>query len=389
MQPVVVGLNIKSASVEALEALSIHHSDNSRCLGELIAFADLKGAVILSTCNRLEFYAVADELEFSIMKMRVFLAGRGATTTTTNSNSNSNSNSNNTSTSTSTSSVTTTTASVGQGFSGELPEQQALQESIYDHAGKAAIRHLFRVACGLDSMVLGETEILGQVARAYESAHSVKATDKILNVWFQRALSVGKLVRTGAGIDQYHTSVGRIAVDLAQRELGDIKDKQILVLGAGEMSELTMKHLASKAASLVMVSNRSLSKAQALAAEHGFEACSLQELELYLEKADLVFSATSSKRYLVTYLQLKDIMAKRQQRPLVFIDMAVPRDIDPRVAALAGVSYFDIKQLRDVSDQNRSLREQAAATLNSIIDEKAKEFTAWLKMQGNVSEDCR
>ena len=184
---VVVGLNIKSAPVEALEKLSIHHSEASLRLGELMGSAAVHGAVILSTCNRLELYASARDAAEAVRDLRKYLV---------------------------------------------------LQEHLYDFVGDAAVRHLYRVVSGLDSLVLGETEILGQVARAYELALGAGVTDKVLNVWFQRALGVGKLVRTEAGIDQYHTSVGRIAVDLAELEMGSIRDKQILILGAGEMSEL-------------------------------------------------------------------------------------------------------------------------------------------------------
>ena len=332
---VVVGLNIKHAPIEALEKLSIHHSVAVPRLGELLTPACVRGAVILSTCNRLELYASVEDAACGIEHLQGFLVRQGG------------------------------------GFDG-------LQDYLYDFAGEEAVRHLYRVVSGLDSLVLGETEILGQVARAYELALGAGATDKVLNVWFQRALGVGKLVRTEAGIDQYHTSVGRIAVDLAEQELGSIRDKRILVLGAGEMSELTMKHLVSKSASLVMVSNRSLSKARELAAEYGFETCALDELGLQLEWADIVFSATSSKQYLVVAAELAEIMERRAQRPIVFIDMAVPRDIDPQAALLPGVRYFDIKQIRDVSEQNRSLRAQAVKELGELIEEKVLEFLAWL-----------
>ena len=381
-QPLVIGLNIKNAPVEALEALSIHHSTNALRLNELAALAHLQGVVILSTCNRLEFYAVADKPEQSLTIMRDFLAGQDKTFLAEQD--------------TTFFAEQDKTFFAGQdktflaeqdkNFAPAQLQEQGLQTYIYNYVGKEAIRHLYRVVSGLDSMILGETEILGQVARAYELARNAKTTDKILNVWFQRALAVGKKVRTDAGIDQYHTSVGRIAVDLAEQELGDIKDKQILILGAGEMSELTMKHLVSKAVSLVMVSNRSLAKAQKLAAEHGFKACSLDELSHHLKKADLVFSATSSKNYLISYSALKDIMCVRQQRPIVFIDMAVPRDIDPRVAKLAGVRCFDIKQLRDVSDQNRLQRKKAALLVEAIINEKVEEFAEWLS-ESQLRED--
>ena len=358
---VVVGLNIKSAPIEALERLSVHHSVAATRLAELLTLDCVRGAVILSTCNRLELYAAAGngfDAARCVQALRGFLlraggADGGLVSGSADGGTDSNS----------VADVTTCGDSADAGV-------KELETSLYSYEGEAAVRHLYRVVSGLDSLVLGETEILGQVARAYELALGLGATDKVLNVCFQRALGVGKQVRTEAGIDQYHTSVGRIAVDLAEQELGSIKDKQILVLGAGEMSELTMKHLVSKAAPLVMVSNRSLSRARALAAEFGFETCALDDLAFQLERADIVFSATSSKQYLVTCNELAAIMEKRQGRPLVFIDMAVPRDIDPLVASLPGVMYFDIKQIRDVSDQNRSLREQAAQELDVFINKK-------------------
>jgi len=340
VQALVVGLNIKNAPVEILETLSIHHSVNTHCLKDLMALAGLQGAVILSTCNRLELYTVTENPEQGTAAMRAFLADQDETS--------------------------------------DPKRAKELQGYLYDYSGREAIRHLFRVVSGLDSLVLGETEIFGQVARSYESARKAGATCKILNVWFQRALHVGKEARVKAGLDKYHTSVGRIAVDLAQQELGDLKGRQILILGAGEMSELTMRHLVEKAAFLAMVSNRSLSKARALADEYGFDACSLDELPQHLEYADLVFSATSSKNYLVTFDMLKDIMVRRRQRPIMFVDMAVPRDIDPRVAELDGVRYFDIRQLRAVSDRNLSQREQAATLVEAIIEERVEDFLDWI-----------
>ena len=342
MHLVVVGLNIKSAPIEALEKLSIHHSVAALRLHELLAsFDDIQGAVLLSTCNRLEFYASVKDTASALASLRSFMAYRDGS------------------------------------FDAALAED--IEEYLYNHDGEEAVRHLYRVASGLDSLVLGETEILGQVARAYELALGAKTTDKIINVWFQRALGVGKMVCSKASIDQYHTSVGRIAVNLAEQELGSVKDKRILLLGAGEMSELTMKHLVSKGASLVMVSNRSLLRAEALAAEYGFTACPLDELDYHLERADIVFSATASKHYLVSSDRFTPIMEERQYRPIVFIDMAVPRDIDPAIADLPGARCFDIKQIRDVSEQNRSLREQAAAAVDQCIDEKVEEFYEWLE----------
>lgn len=347
MQPLVVGLNIKSVPVETLEKLSIHHSINTLRLGELSMLAETEGTLILSTCNRLEFYAVSKDPSRSIEIMRAFLACHNQT--------------------------------VHALDAQTQAREQELQRYIYGYTGKEAIRHLFRVVSGLDSMVVGETEILGQVARAYETARSAGATDTVLNVSFQKALCVGKEVRTQFGMDQYHTSLGRIAVELAERELTCLNDKSILILGAGEMSELTMKHLIKKTQSLVMVSNRSLEKAQVLAREYGFSACSLSQLPAYLSMADLVFSATAAKHHLVSQALVTEVMKARAERPLVFIDMAVPRDIDPQVQHLAGVSCFDIKQLKEVSEANHDQRKQTALCVEALVNERVEEFASWFE----------
>lgn len=344
MQVLIVGLNIKDAPVEMLEALSIHHSDTKHCLEDLSVCTGAEGVLILSTCNRLEFYAAAENAERCMAALqwyllRVYLLD---------------------------------------------PEKDShtreLEKYVYGYSGAKAVQHLYRVVAGLDSLVLGETEILGQVARAYEQARTAGVSCKLLNVWFQRALSVGKLVRTRFKMDRHHTSLGRIAVDLAEHELDGLEHRRILILGAGEMCELTMKHLISKSNSLVMVSNRSLTKAQQLADEYGFEARSLHDLAANLALADVVFSATSSKNHLVSLELLKEVMPKRNGRPLVFIDMAVPRDIDPRVEELSKVRRFDIKQLRFASDLNQKERRRCALAVEALINEKVDEFLTWQKL---------
>ncbi|OUO92037.1 glutamyl-tRNA reductase [Gordonibacter sp. An230] len=333
---IVVGLNIKRASIEALERLSVHHSGNAQRARDLKAAAGLAGVVVLSTCNRLELYGVCESADEGIARLcDCLLDGESAATA------------------------------------------EELRSLLYAYDDERAVRHLFEVVCGLDSLIMGESEIAGQVSRAYQAACSAGAADKIINVWFQRALSVGKKVRTQTRIGRYSTSIGRIAVDLAVRELGGVKDKRVLILGAGEMSELTMKYLVAQGVSVAMVSNRSLGKAQQLAEQYGFDACPLSEMERCLEVADVVFSATAAKGFLVERNQLADVMERRAQRPLLCIDMALPRDIDPAVRSIPHVSCYDINELRDVADRHQAERVRAARKASQIIDEAVADFARW------------
>ena len=331
MHTIVVGLSIKRAPLEILEQLSVHHSQNELCVQDVKAAAGLAGAVVLSTCNRLEFYGVCEDADEGVARVRDFILGQG-------------------------------------GAADAAPARQ-FRELLYAFTDGRAVRHLFEVVCGLDSLIVGETEIAGQVSRAYRASCKAGANDKMVNVWFQRALSLGKKVRSETRISRYSTSIGRIAVELAARELGGIADKRVLILGAGEMSELTMKYLVAQDVSVAMVSNRSLEKAQRLAGQYGFGACSLDEMDACLEQADVVFSATAAKSCLVGRERLAAIMERRAERPLLCIDMALPRDIDPAVRDIPNVSCYDINELRDVANRHQNERLRAAKTAAQLIDE--------------------
>ena len=339
MHTIVVGLSIKRAPLEILEQLSVHHSQNELCVQDVKAAAGLAGAVVLSTCNRLEFYGVCEDADEGVARVRDFILGQG-------------------------------------GAADAAPARQ-FRELLYAFTDGRAVRHLFEVVCGLDSLIVGETEIAGQVSRAYRASCKAGANDKMVNVWFQRALSLGKKVRSETRISRYSTSIGRIAVELAARELGGIADKRVLILGAGEMSELTMKYLVAQDVSVAMVSNRSLEKAQRLAGQYGFGACSLDEMDACLEQADVVFSATAAKSCLVGRERLAAIMERRVERPLLCIDMALPRDIDPAVRDIPNVSCYDINELRDVANRHQKERLRATKTAAQLIDEVAADFERW------------
>lgn len=335
MFPVVVGINYRTAPVEVRERVSVHHSQIASALEELHSHPEIKGVVILSTCNRLEVYGTVTEVEAGMHIIQDFL-----------------------------------TRQYGD-------DHGSIQEYIYLHTLYPAVRHLFRVSAGLDSMVLGESEILGQVCKAYELACAAEANNKIINVMFQKALAVGKRVRTDTCIDQHSTSISYTAVELAKEELGEIQDKKILVLGAGEMSELIIKHLVAQGALTLAVSNRSLDRARSLASSYQAKAILFKDLDEYLERADLVFSATASKRFIIEHEQLRQVMIKRHNRPLFLVDIAVPRDIDPEVRKIEGVSLYDIDDLRGVVERHLSAKKEAADKAENIIEEEMASFKKW------------
>lgn len=335
MFPVVVGLNYRTAPVEVRERVSIHHSQIAASLQQLQKHSVIAGSVLLSTCNRFEIYAVTKDVETGINSIKDFLIRQAQDT--------------------------------NGGF----------KDYLYIHTLYPAVRHLFRVVSGLDSMILGESEILGQVSKAYELSCKAGVNNKIINVMFQKALAVGKRVRTETLIDQYSTSISYTAVELAKRKAGSFQGKKIIIMGAGEMSALTMKHLAAQGAQTVIVSNRSLERAEALAEEYQGKAVPFTDLDAHLKEADLVFSATASNSIIIGTEQVMGIMKNRNYRPILLIDIAVPRDIDSNVKAIKGVSLYDIDDLRGVVDSHQSARKLAAGEAEKIVDQEMASFKKW------------
>ena len=335
MFPVVVGLNHRSAPVEIREKMSFHPSQMNEALVQLSNYPGLQGIVILNTCNRLEIYAATVDVEVGIDSIRKFLAQHG-------------------------------------GF-----EEQELGQYLYTHTLYDSVRHLFRVVAGLDSMVLGETQVLGQVAHAYEQAYEAGVTNKVINVFFQNALTVGKRVRTETQIDQHPVSISYTAVEMAEQKFGNLIDKSILILGAGEMSALTAKYLVGAGASTVIVSNRSYDRAVKLAKEFSGIAVHYEEMDPWLEKVDIVVSATASIHFVLMPDRVEQVMAKREYRPLLFMDIAVPRDIHPDVGLIPGVTLCDIDDLQGVVDRHQHARELAALDAEKIIDEEMDHFLKW------------
>jgi len=333
--PVAIGLNHRSAPVEIREKMSFHPSQMQEVLRELKSYPGLQGVVILSTCNRTEVYAASTDVEVGIGSIKKFLASH-------------------------------------HGIEENVLEQYLCVHTLYD-----AVRHLYRVASGLDSMVRGETQILGQVSNAYQLASEAEVTNKAINVLFQNALAVGKRVRTDTLIDQHPVSISYTAVELAKQHFGELQGKGILIMGAGEMSTLTVRHLVAAGATTVLVSNRSYEKAVNLAKECSGLAVRLDDMDQYLEEVDIVISATAATHFMLMPERMQEIMKTRKGRPMLLIDIAVPRDIHPDVGKIPFITLYDIDDLRGVVDRHHQEREIAAVNAEKIIEEEMLIFLKW------------
>ena len=325
MKVFVAGLSYKTTPVEVREQLAVHRSRLSCCGCRLKLRGNLSEVVLLSTCNRVEIYGVMPEVNGHAPRLFQELAGNDFD----------------------------------------------FSPYLYVKEGAEAVGHLFSVASGLDSMVLGETEITGQVKHAYLSAQESKLTGKILNRVFQTALQVAKEIRTKTGIGRGATSVGSVAVELAERIFDrNLSEKVVMIIGAGKMGEACVRHLAKRGARTVLVSNRSFERAQNLAVEFGGRAVNFDECRQALATADIVVSSTGSPHTVLQREDVASVLSARRNRPLFLVDIAVPRDIDPAVQQLNNVFLYDIDDLEAIVRENAKCREQELARCHTIIAER-------------------
>lgn len=338
MYILLAGLSHKTAAVELREIMALNGNSLQSAYRELTSYEAVHGAVILSTCNRTEIYVTARDVEEGFRALRDFYARR---------------------------------------LSVEIDELNGI---LYQPNCNDAIHHLFRVASGLDSMVLGETEVLGQVKDAYIEAIENNASDGILNALFQKAIYVGKRVRTETGMDQHAVSISTVAVEMAKQVFGELSGRTVLVIGAGQMSELALKYLVASGVSSVVVSNRSYDRAACLAEQVKGEAIRLDELRERLPEADIIISCTAASHYVLRSEEISPYITLRDQ-PLLLIDIAVPRDIDPALGSMDGVHLYDIDDLKNVVDVNLDERRKAARLSEKIILDELDEFNAWLGTQ--------
>jgi len=336
MYVLVAGVNHRTAPVEIREKFSISGTALQDAYNSLKSCNEVEGSIILHTCNRTEVYATTRNIEEGTKELERFL----------------------------------------RHFSGLGYHE--IKNYLYQPNCHEAILHLFRVSAGLDSMILGENQILGQVKDAYLQAIEMGSSDGVLNALFQKAIYVGKRVRTETGLDKYPVSISAAAVELARRCLGSLDNKTVVVVGAGEMSELTTRYLMQNGVKSVIVSNRSYDKAVLLAESLQGRAIRLTELPGILPQADIVISCTAAAHYVMEQKNCGECLRDRQGRPIILIDIAVPRDIDPALGEIPGVYLYDIDDLQGVVDANYLERQRASKEAEKIIAEELDKFNQWL-----------
>jgi glutamyl-tRNA reductase len=334
-----LGISHKTAHVELRERLAFTASAAVEFAGEAVQSAEVREAVAISTCNRTEVYLVVGDPVRAEADVLGLLAGLASIRPT------------------------------------------ELAEAIYSPRNCEAARQLFRVTAGLESMIVGEAEIQGQVKRAYEAALAAGHTGPLSNRLFSAALTAGKRVRSETAIGSSRVSVPSVAVDLAARVLGSLEDRHVTILGAGETSELTAQALAAQGAGTIFVANRHADRALGLARRFGGSVVGLDGLPEQLASADIVVSSTSSPHAIVGVEELATVIARRAERggrALLLIDIAVPRDIDPRCGELPGVTLYDIDDLQEVVARNLNSRAEEVPRAQEIVEEEIHRFARWL-----------
>ncbi len=336
MNIIVVGLSHKTASVDIREKVAFSPNSMEKPLAALTALEGIIEGIIVSTCNRVEIYATTRDIAGGMGRIRRFLADWH-----------------------------------------RLPFD-TIEPHLYSHHGEEAIRHVFRVASSLDSMVVGEPQILGQIKTAYGYAAEYKSSGIILNRFLHKAFSVAKRVRTETRIASSAVSVSFAAVELARKIFDTLSDKTVLLVGAGEMCELAARHFLSNGAKGVLVANRTLEKAVSLAEEFGGAAIPFDELFLHLHKADIVLTSTGANHFIITPKDLDEVVRRRRMKPMFIIDIAVPRDVDPGVNDLDAVYLYDMDDLQQVIATNLEGRKLEADKAEAIINEEIVQFYKWV-----------
>jgi glutamyl-tRNA reductase len=331
-----LGISHKTAPVALRERLAFTEQEASDFARASIETRAVREAVVISTCNRTEVYLVVGDPVEAESDVLGLLAGRARIRPT------------------------------------------ELAEAMYSPRNCDVARHLYNVTAGLDSMIVGEAEIQGQVRRAHEGAMGVGATGPLTNRLFAAALTTGKRVRSETSIGASRVSVPSVAVDLAQGVLGDLAHRHVVILGAGETSELMARALSDQGAGTIFLANRHADRALSLAQSVGGSVVGLDELPDQLVRADMVLCSTSSPEPIVGREELEVVMATREGRPLLLIDIAVPRDVDPACGQLDGVTLYDIDDLQASVARNLTTREEELPAAREIVEEEIHRFARWL-----------
>lgn len=342
MHTLVVGLNYKTAPVEIREKLSFIESELPNAMAALKEEKSILEDVIVSTCNRTEIYAVVDQLHTGRYYIKQFLA---------------------------------------KWF--DIPVEQ-FDTHLYIREDDDSLHHLFRVTSGIDSMVLGETQILGQVKKSFLEAQEIGSTGTIYNQLFKQAVTFAKRAHNETTINENAVSVSYAAVELAKKIFGSLKHKHVAILGAGKMGELAIQNLYGSGVGKVTVVNRTFEKAQILASKFNGDAKSMQELQCMLLEADILISSTGSSDYVIDFELMEYVERLRKGKPLFMVDIAVPRDLDPRISELPNVFLYDIDDLQGIVEANLAEREQAAQEIIAMIGQEVIQFKDWFATLGVV-----
>jgi len=336
MNLLLMGVNHKTAPVALREKLAAFIPDPEEAYRVLKAYPELSELILYTTCNRVEMLCVTEAVPEAESRLKAFFA--------------------------------------------RDPEiASALEESLYVRRDQDAVQHLFRVAASLDSMVVGEPQVLGQIKEAYRQATSQNATGPIMNRLLHKSFSVAKRVRRETGIGDAAVSVSYAAVSLGKKIFGSLAGKNVLLLGAGEMAELALEHLRGQGVAQIVIANRTLDRGVRLAERFRGEAVSLEELDTQLLAVDILISSTGAPEYLLTRDQVKAAMRRRKQRPLFLIDIAVPRDLDPGINDLDNVYLYNIDDLQEVVAQGWEHRHKEAGKAERLVAAETLKFLEWLE----------
>ncbi len=332
---ILLGINHKTAPVEVRECIAFSEDESKTALHTLLRKPFIKEALLFSTCNRVEVLLVTDKPSEAVEETKGFIAEFN-----------------------------------------KIPLVQ-FEDAVYIHEGDEAVRHVFRVASSLDSMVVGEPQILGQVKEAYRTATEEKTSGVILNRLLHRTFFVAKRIRTETGIGDRAVSISYAAVELCRKIFGELHGKKVLLIGAGEMAELAVEHLLRNKVANVWVANRTFESGVELAREFNGSAIRFEEIPESLKTVDIIISSTGAPDYVIQQDQVKSITRKRRNRPLFFMDIAVPRDIDPDINRLANSYVYDIDDLKGIIDENLDDRRKEAIKGERIVDEAVIHFREW------------
>ncbi len=332
---VLIGLNHKTAPVELRECLAFSEEDSNRSAEYFQNSLSVGEVIVISTCNRVELLMAAAQAGEAVETAKRFISE-----------------------------------------SKRMPVSR-FESALYMHEGNEAVRHVFRVASSLDSLVVGETQILGQIKEAYRKATERKTSGVLLNRLLHKTFFVAKRVRHETGIGDHAVSISYAAIELAKKIFGDLEGKGALLVGAGEMAELAVEHLIRNRAGDIYVANRTFSRAVELARRFDGTPIRLEELPDAMEKVDIIIGSTGAPGFVVQKDQVKSLMRKRKNRPLFFIDIAVPRDIDPEINNVSNAYVYDIDDLKGVIEENIEDRKREAVKAERIIDEAVIRFAKW------------